>query len=261
MSLSEFVHLGFIPWNLACAMTMYDCDSEFSGCSWAWPEPKYLHSFSPMGWGEIRRKAKALICWVRGGAKAVCTRKAKKRFIHCFPLASSATCWTADVMAAWKVEDKGHKHEYCCFLLFSLSFYCTLQHSVVQSFAVVNAHHCPSCLLCQLLAQGRVRWQPEEQSKPWPCTNTVWQQSKESAVEAVLVTNPKHNTLRTAVKKTNSVPDRRSTISTFCSASFPSCSGPPLSNTYSSPTTPFPILFSVFLNPFLTLWTTLLKCP
>lgn len=33
MSLSELVHLDFIPWGLAGPMTMCDSDSEFSGCS------------------------------------------------------------------------------------------------------------------------------------------------------------------------------------------------------------------------------------
>lgn len=119
----------------------------------------FTAAHSLMGWGEIWRKARALMHWVRSGAKAVCTRKAKKGFIHYFPLAgrSSATGWTADVMAAWQVEYKGRKHEYCFSLLFSWSFYCRLQLSIVQSIAVVNAHQCPSCVPCQPLAQGRVR--------------------------------------------------------------------------------------------------------
>lgn len=199
--------------------------------------------------------------WVRGGAKAVFTRKEKKAFINFFSLAgrSPATCWTADVMAAWQM-DNGHNQEHCCFLLFSLSFYCSSWHYKVQSIAVVNAQHCPSCVPCQLLAQGRARWQPEEQRKPWPCASTVWQLSTHPAVGAVLVTKPKHRTLWAAVKKINSVSARPCRISTFGSASFSWCSGPPLSNTCSSATTPFPILYAVFLCPSLTLWTTFIKC-
>lgn len=77
MSLSELVHLDFIPWlvpwqHMTLILNFLDVLELGLNLS------SFTAAHSPMGWGKIRRKAKALMHWVRGGAN-LCTPGEQRR--------------------------------------------------------------------------------------------------------------------------------------------------------------------------------------
>lgn len=118
------------------------------------------------------------------------------------------------------LEDKWHNHKCLPFFLLSLSFYCSMWHWMVWNNpgSAVPATPPPNFLLTSSLLTGGAEWEKEKNSPLCKCCSAKpkhW-----CAINAVLVTNPKHTTVWSAKKKTNCFPTWPSTgMQTGASAS------------------------------------------